>query len=487
LSFDTVESAERRTLRIPQRRIRQTADVERHRPVHVVWEITLACNLRCGHCGSRAGRPRANELSTEECLDVVRQLKELGTREVSLIGGEAYLRRDWLVIAKAIADAGMLCSVQTGARALTPEKIRQAVDAGIRAIGVSIDGPRHVHDELRGVRGSYDQAIAAVGNVAAAGLAPGVNTQINALSVPYLREIFDAIIERGARSWQVQLTVAMGNAVDNADLIIQPYLIPGVVDTLFDLYERGIEKGLRLIPGNSIGYFGPYEVHWRTLTDQPEHWGGCTAGETTLGLEADGLIKGCPSLPGDAYSGGASREVSISDAIDALARRTVRRDGNRGAGFCKSCYYWSVCRGGCTWVSHVLRGRRGNNPFCYYRARELEKQGIRERIVKVAEAPGLPFDIGRFRIVAEDASGRRVPASRIRDDKKRGRGRKLVVCETCHEYYFAGEAFCPHCAAQDRPVAMQTGALKSDILGYLAEIELHERGMAGVLTRLGSQ
>ena len=29
-------------------------------PVHVVWEITLACNLKCGHCGSRAGKRRAN-------------------------------------------------------------------------------------------------------------------------------------------------------------------------------------------------------------------------------------------------------------------------------------------------------------------------------------------------------------------------------------------------------------------------------------------
>jgi MoaA/NifB/PqqE/SkfB family radical SAM enzyme len=26
-------------------------------PVHVVWEVTLACNLKCQHCGSRAGRP----------------------------------------------------------------------------------------------------------------------------------------------------------------------------------------------------------------------------------------------------------------------------------------------------------------------------------------------------------------------------------------------------------------------------------------------
>jgi len=30
-------------------------DLKRYVPVHVVWEITLACDLKCLHCGSRAG------------------------------------------------------------------------------------------------------------------------------------------------------------------------------------------------------------------------------------------------------------------------------------------------------------------------------------------------------------------------------------------------------------------------------------------------
>jgi MoaA/NifB/PqqE/SkfB family radical SAM enzyme len=67
-------------------------------PVYVVWEITLACNLKCVHCGSRAEHRRARELSTSECIDVVRQLAELGTREISIIGGEAFVRKDWLTL-----------------------------------------------------------------------------------------------------------------------------------------------------------------------------------------------------------------------------------------------------------------------------------------------------------------------------------------------------------------------------------------------------
>src|SRR5262245_65386103 len=75
--------------------------------VYVVWELTLRCDHACHHCGSRAAREREDELSTGEALDVVTQLAAMGAREVTLIGGEAYLRDDWDVIARAIVERGM--------------------------------------------------------------------------------------------------------------------------------------------------------------------------------------------------------------------------------------------------------------------------------------------------------------------------------------------------------------------------------------------
>src|SRR5918992_3961640 len=100
------------------------------RPVHVVWEITLACDLKCQHCGSRAGKKRPDELMTAECLDLVRQFARLGTREVTLIGGEAYMRRDWLDIIREIRAQGMNCTLQSGGLHLNEERISQAKEAG---------------------------------------------------------------------------------------------------------------------------------------------------------------------------------------------------------------------------------------------------------------------------------------------------------------------------------------------------------------------
>src|SRR4051812_28331562 len=77
------------------------------RPIYAVWEVTLACDLACRHCGSRAGRARPDELTSDECFDLVDQLAELGCREVILIGGEAYLRDDCWDIVRRIRARGM--------------------------------------------------------------------------------------------------------------------------------------------------------------------------------------------------------------------------------------------------------------------------------------------------------------------------------------------------------------------------------------------
>jgi MoaA/NifB/PqqE/SkfB family radical SAM enzyme len=76
-------------------------------------------------------------------------MAELGVKEVTLIGGEAYLRDDWLDLIRAVRGHGMDCSVTTGARAMTRERARGAREAGLQSISVSVDGLRGTHDALR--------------------------------------------------------------------------------------------------------------------------------------------------------------------------------------------------------------------------------------------------------------------------------------------------------------------------------------------------
>ncbi|MBB6582139.1 GDL motif peptide-associated radical SAM/SPASM maturase [Ralstonia solanacearum] len=439
-------------------------DFQRYVPVHVVWEITLACDLKCLHCGSRAGRRRPDELNTEECLEVIESLARLGTREVSLIGGEAYLRKDWTQLIRAIRSHGMYCAIQTGGRNLTPKRLEQAVEAGLNGVGVSLDGLAPLHDKVRNVPGSFDRAVDTLKRARAAGLAISVNSQIGAQTMPDLPALMDTIIELGATHWQIQLTVAMGNAVDNDELLLQPYQLLELMPLLARLYKEGERRGLLMNVGNNIGYYGPYEHLWRGFGDERVHWNGCAAGQTVIALEADGTVKGCPSLATVGFAGGNVRDLSLEDiwrTSEAIHFGRLRSVDDLW-GFCRTCYYADVCRGGCTWTSHSLLGKPGNNPYCHYRVLELQKQGLRERIVKEQDAAGASFAVGRFDLVTEHIADGTPVASIVRSGqvielawKNKGKrapevGRvppQLALCRSCNGYIYPHEQTCPHCGA----------------------------------------
>jgi radical SAM protein with 4Fe4S-binding SPASM domain len=381
-------------------------DIDRRwRPIYAVWEITLKCDLACAHCGSRAGRTRPDELDTAAALDLVAQMAALGVLEVTVIGGEAYLRDDWLTIVRAIRDAGMQCSMTTGGRGLTAEMARAAAEAGLRNASVSIDGSEPTHDRLRGVNGAYRSALAAAAHLKSAGIGLSVNTQINRLSMRELPDVLETIIARGARAWQIQLTVAMGRAGDQPDLLLQPEEMLELHPLLAKLKGRCDEAGVALWPGNNIGYFGPYESILRGSTARG-HGASCGAGCTTLGIEASGAIKGCPSLHTVPWTGGNIRDASLQEIWERSAPLRYMRDRTVDDlwGYCRTCYYADVCRAGCTWTGFSLFGKAGNNPLCHHRALEMRRQGKRERLVQVEAPPGAPFDHGRFEIIIEEIS-----------------------------------------------------------------------------------
>lgn len=382
----------------------RVGDIDDPHPIYCVWEITLECDLGCRHCGSRAGVARPDELDTEECLDVVDQLAELGVREVTLIGGEAYLRDDWDIIAAAITDRGMVCGMTTGARNLTDERVERAVDAGLRTISVSIDGLERTHDVLRGAKGAWQAASDAARRIADSPIQLGTNSQINRLSMPELPALANLLVDIGTDAWQIQLTVPMGRAADRPDVLLQPYDLLDLFPMLVWIKQSRLKpNGIRLQPGNNVGYFGPYEHLLRPGGESGAHWGGCKAGTWVLGLEADGKIKGCPSLPSTEYTGGNIREMTIADAVAHTEQLTAIGERTREDlwGYCADCYYGDQCLGGCTWTAHCLMGEEGNNPYCIHRALQFDTDGKRERLVKVEDAPGDPFDNGRFELVVE--------------------------------------------------------------------------------------
>src|SRR5512140_1688621 len=89
-------------------------------PEAVVWEITFACNMQCIHCGTSAGKRRPDELSTREALDLIDELAGLGTRTITLSGGEPLMRKDWRELAARVKQHGIAAHMVTNGYKVTP-------------------------------------------------------------------------------------------------------------------------------------------------------------------------------------------------------------------------------------------------------------------------------------------------------------------------------------------------------------------------------
>ena len=79
--------------------------------------------------------------------------------------------------------------------------------------------------------------------------------------------------------------------------------------------QESLRDVLDIKLGSNLGYFGPHEPILRSfIGGQATYYSGCNAGRHTLGIESDGTIKGCPSLPTEPYRAGNVRDVDLHEA-----------------------------------------------------------------------------------------------------------------------------------------------------------------------------
>ena len=192
-------------------------------------------------------------------------MADLGIKEVTLIGGEAYLRPDWLTLIAAVRRHGMYCTMTTGGRGITAERPTRAVEAGLQSAAVSLDGMAAAHHRQRALDGSFRAGVRALEHFRAAGIRVSVNTT-------------------GAR---------LAAATDRA---------------------HGARRGSPLLR--------------RYMPDQ--HRGSCGAGKVVLGLEANGTVKGCPSLPTAEWAGGNATATTLKTAWAAAPGWPTASSANLG-------------------------------------------------------------------------------------------------------------------------------------------------------------
>jgi MoaA/NifB/PqqE/SkfB family radical SAM enzyme len=178
-------------------------------PRGVVYEATMRCNLRCQFCYVGDLLNREGEWREELDLGALRDLfPDRRGLQVSLTGGEVFVRRDILEVLDLFRRRGYTCGYLTTNGTLVDEKKAEALaglaQAGfLRHISVSIDGPKDLHDAARGIAGTFERTAAGLRRLqqaarrAGAPLRVTVNTTIARESLGALDRMVDVADELG--------------------------------------------------------------------------------------------------------------------------------------------------------------------------------------------------------------------------------------------------------------------------------------------------
>jgi radical SAM protein with 4Fe4S-binding SPASM domain len=329
----------------------------------VAFELTLACNARCMHCGSSALHKRPKELTTHEAIRVIDETAGLGCEVFTFSGGEPLMRSDWPDLAEAVKSNGMRLELITNGL-LLEEQAEAVMRTGFYTVGISVDGPPEIHDSLRGVKGGFDRIVKGVERLRGSGIHIGAVTQVGRINRPHLERLLALLEVNGFEGWQLQLTMPHGRAQENCDRLC---LLPGELLALEQEIAQLILKAkILVVAGDNLGYFGRCEPLFRKgHSDAPKIWGGCGAGTTVIGICSDGMVKGCLSMPRTMGEGNV-REQSLReiwDSADGFAYNRSKKDQPL-TGPCATCALGNRCRAGCTSQAAAASGLVTENPMC---------------------------------------------------------------------------------------------------------------------------
>lgn len=320
-----------------QRKMQQQI-VADHPLYQLFWECTLRCNLHCRHCGSDcktvAGHPDMPLADFIRVLDSIAMKTDSRQVFVIITGGEPLVRDDIVECCQAIRDHGFPWGMVTNGLYLTPELLRQLVDAGMHAMTISLDGLEANHNWMRGNKDSFRAVSDAIDLLRKERYVVWdivtCATERNFSELPALR---DFLIRKGVPSWRLLDVFPVGRAATTPEVLLTDEHFRQLLAFIRDTRREGL---IRTAYGCE-GFVGEYEL------DVRDYGFFCKAGITVGSVLVDGSISACSSIRADYHQG----NIYEDDFMDVWEhrfqvyrdRRWMKRDD------CAGCNMFRYCNG----------------------------------------------------------------------------------------------------------------------------------------------
>ena len=326
-----------------------------HQLNYILWECTLRCNLSCIHCGSDCKKDAAiNDMPKEDflkALDDITPILNPNETIIVLTGGEAMLRKDIAEIGNELYNRGFPWGVVTNGMALNKTMLTKLMNAGMRAITISLDGLEDSHNWLRGNKKSFQNAWQAIQLVQQTkGLKYDVVTCANERNYFELPQLYRMFTKIGLPEWRIFTIFPIGRAKQHEDL----QLNSASFKKLFDFIENiRKEQKIKLNYGCE-GFLGDYEGKVR------DNFFFCRAGISVASILVDGSISACPNLRDNFIQGNIYKD-SFKDAWENRYSKFRDRSWTK-TGMCANCSFYTYCEGN---GMHLRDEKTGELLFCH--------------------------------------------------------------------------------------------------------------------------
>lgn len=337
-----------------------------HSPMIVFFEVTRACDLVCLHCRAFAERcSDPNELSPEESLTLIDQLAEFPKPPMLVItGGDPLKRPDVYDIIEHATSVGLEVAVTPSATPLVTDKaIRRMRDCGMGRIAVSLDAPAAgMHDEFRGVLGSFACTLRIIAIARRLGIPVQVNTTLTPRNFDEI-EAMSALFQRQQiAQWSVFFLVPVGRAQTVERLNAKQ------CEQAFSRLWRQAQIRPFAIKTTEAPHYRRYVLEHRAAGQtSPDSIGrasfGLNDGKGVMFVSHTGLIHPSGFLPLVCGMFPFNHPVKVYQHSPVFRRL---RDANALEGKCRLCEYRHACGGSRARAYAVTGNPYAQEPDCNY-------------------------------------------------------------------------------------------------------------------------
>ena len=322
---------------------------------YILWESTLRCNLSCRHCGSDCKKDTTTaDMPVQDFIRAIDQIIPIvdpNNTMIVITGGEPLLRTDLEIAGKALYDRGFPWGIVTNGLMLSKKRLNSLMDAGLRAITISLDGLPDAHNWLRGNTESFEKAFSALSLLTQTqDLKYDVVTCVNQVNFPELDQLRDLLIRTGIKNWRIFTIFPTGRAAGDEKL----QLTPIDFKRLFDFIKQTRAEGKIKLDYGCEGYLGNYEGQVR------DEFFFCRAGINIASVLVDGSISACPNLRENFIQGNIYRD-NFADVWENRYHAYRNRKWTQ-TGLCAECDSYKYCEGN---GMHLRDEKTGELMFCH--------------------------------------------------------------------------------------------------------------------------